>query len=110
MQGSIYLSALSLLGITLGSWQKFPFRTYLLEPAFVSSNIDDNLVGFACVPEVHVHSLLDLLCAPNACAELRVQCLVQSCLSTSLGQRSGAGGLPALALLTACCGGGLLRS
>ncbi|GAB4822597.1 hypothetical protein N2152v2_009643 [Parachlorella kessleri] len=35
-RGALYVSAVSLLGLTLGTWQRFPRSlTYLLEPAFV---------------------------------------------------------------------------
>jgi hypothetical protein len=38
VQGALYVSAVSLLGLTLGTWQRWPrFFTYLLEPAFIQS-------------------------------------------------------------------------
>lgn len=34
----MYAAALSYLGITMASWQKFPFMHYYIEPAFVPTD------------------------------------------------------------------------
>ncbi|GAB4824041.1 hypothetical protein N2152v2_011087 [Parachlorella kessleri] len=55
-QGALYLSAMSMLGLTVGTWQQYPFITYLLEPAFIRSNTDDvayNASLFLAVPDAN---------------------------------------------------------
>jgi hypothetical protein len=54
LQGAIYMSALSLMNLTVGTWQRYPFFSYLLEPAFVKSNDDDVQVSMLVFVVVRV--------------------------------------------------------